>query len=297
MISRRLSLSIQSKPRSLNAIRKELQNFIADTPYEDREMDILVVVSEACTNVVRHAYSRSHERKVIAVEGVMKPDILTITVRDEGKGLVMSSSTPLFSEKGGFGIFLMRRLADSFKCDALPGFGTVVKLSFRNPHAKPRWQRSKKGTHVNRGFVPASWFALRPKVHGKALMTAICLRLKIGDLRESIRNDQPELSRQLVHDIEKHIGTVRQDFADKPIKQKSLLMRHLKNAHRSLSQLGQELTDETNEGIPNTKGIPVLSIKGEVALLVSQVSEQLVDLINGNSECLISLGDKPMRLI
>ncbi|MDP2210162.1 MAG: ATP-binding protein [Candidatus Aquicultor sp.] len=133
MIDRRLKLLLPSQPQSLTAIREEVQDIISGTDYEERGPDILVVSSEACTNVVRHAYAEGHIRPVIGLECTLDDASLKLMVRDKGKGLTYRLDEPVFSEEGGFGLFLMEKLSDGFECYSSPGFGTVIEALFKNP--------------------------------------------------------------------------------------------------------------------------------------------------------------------
>lgn len=135
MIGKRLRLTLPSQPQSLNAIRRQVNELIEGTVYEDRSADILIVVSEACANVVRHAYEKDFKNPVIDLEVNLEPDVLKIMVGDKGKGLTMRSCRISGSEEGGFGLYLMQKLSDSFECNPAPGGGTVIELGFVNPHA------------------------------------------------------------------------------------------------------------------------------------------------------------------
>ncbi|MBS3909802.1 MAG: ATP-binding protein [Actinobacteria bacterium] len=156
MIDRRLKLLLPSQPRSLTAIREEVQDIISGTDYEVRGPDILVVLSEACTNVVRHAYAEGHMRPVIGLECALDDVSLKLMVRDKGKGLTYRLDEPVFSEEGGFGLFLMDALSDGFECYSSPGFGTVIEALFKNPNrstAKGRAARRLAGDTK----APTTW--------------------------------------------------------------------------------------------------------------------------------------------
>ncbi|HEY3374886.1 MAG TPA: ATP-binding protein [Candidatus Aquicultor sp.] len=142
MAGRRLTLLLPAKPQSLNAIRRQVEGFIQYTPFETRGGDILVVISEACTNVVRHAYVKDHDRPIITLGAELKSDSLVFVVCDKGKGLTLTDEAPVFSEDGGFGLFLIRRLTDRFECRS-SATGTVLELAFENPD-RDGWQESRK---------------------------------------------------------------------------------------------------------------------------------------------------------
>jgi len=133
VVDKRLKLVFPSKPQSLEAIRAEVHSFISGTPYNGRGSDILLVVTEACANVVRHAYPENHKDPLIILESILEPDYLTIMVSDRGKGLILQDGDTIFSEDGGFGLFLMQKLSDRLKCYSSFGSGTVVEIGFKSP--------------------------------------------------------------------------------------------------------------------------------------------------------------------
>lgn len=133
MERKKISLVLPANTRSLEVIRGTVRKFIFNTPYQLRTSDILLAVSEASANVVRHAYDDRHEKPQIVVECLLKSNCLVLTISDNGKGLILSNKAPVFSENGGFGLFLMQRLADGFKCQSAPGSGTVIELRFNKP--------------------------------------------------------------------------------------------------------------------------------------------------------------------
>lgn len=144
MIDRRLKLLLPSQPQSLTAIREEVQDIISGTDYEERAPDILVVLSEACTNVVRHAYAEGDKQPVIGLECALDDLSLKLLVRDKGRGLTHCLDEPVFSEEGGFGLFLMEKLSDGFECYSSLGFGTVIEVLFKNPKRSPAKGRAAR---------------------------------------------------------------------------------------------------------------------------------------------------------
>jgi anti-sigma regulatory factor (Ser/Thr protein kinase) len=117
VIDKRLKLVLASKPESIEEIRNEIKIFLSGTVFEQRIQDILLVASEAGTNVVRHAYKscvHSESEQIIIVECVLHSRKLAIFVRDRGCGLRRKDSRNLFTEEGGFGLYLMKELTDRF---------------------------------------------------------------------------------------------------------------------------------------------------------------------------------------
>lgn len=87
--------------------------------------DIRLAVTEACTNVVRHAY-RDHEGPL---EIVVEPqsDCLTVVVADRGRGILPNPS----SEGPGLGLPLIAALADALEIEHSPQRGSRLSMQFR----------------------------------------------------------------------------------------------------------------------------------------------------------------------
>jgi serine/threonine-protein kinase RsbW len=90
--------------------------------------DIELAVTEACTNVLRHAASGSHEYEV-QVE--IDERTCQIRVLDAGDNFHITEEqvpAPVTAETGR-GLFLMRAMVDELDLDYEPEAGTVVKLT------------------------------------------------------------------------------------------------------------------------------------------------------------------------
>ena len=87
--------------------------------------DMRLAVTEACTNVVRHAY----EDEPGPIEVVIHPDEekLEVVISDRGRGLdgSVDGSGP------GLGLPLIAALADSVELQDLPTRGSRLAMSFR----------------------------------------------------------------------------------------------------------------------------------------------------------------------
>ena len=85
---------------------------------------VRLCVSEAATNVVRHAYGE--EGGDFTVRAVHSDEELTIVIRDEGRGM-----TP-FQRDGelGYGLRIIDRFASRSEISSAPELGTEVRMTF-----------------------------------------------------------------------------------------------------------------------------------------------------------------------
>lgn len=91
---------------------------------ESSVQDVRLAVTEACTNVVRHAYDGPDGRFDVAAAA--QPDGLEVTIADRGCGL----KPRVDGGPGGLGLPLMAALASSVEFAETDGRGTTVRLSF-----------------------------------------------------------------------------------------------------------------------------------------------------------------------
>jgi serine/threonine-protein kinase RsbW/stage II sporulation protein AB (anti-sigma F factor) len=88
--------------------------------------DIAVVVSEAVTNVVMHAY-REEEGGDVRVGVAFSPEEIELTVEDDGDGMVPRPDSP----GAGLGLPLIALLSERFDASSMAGGGTRVRAWFR----------------------------------------------------------------------------------------------------------------------------------------------------------------------
>jgi serine/threonine-protein kinase RsbW len=119
-------LSLQARPENVAVVRHVLGAFAEALrlPPELVE-DMRLAVTEACTNVVRHAYRDGEDG---AIDVLIRPDgdRLELVVSDHGRGL-----GPTADVTGpGLGLPLIAALADSLELQELPVRGSRVVMSF-----------------------------------------------------------------------------------------------------------------------------------------------------------------------
>ncbi len=135
MLTKRFRLSLPAEGENLALIRKLIEKFVEDTAFKRRLFEIKVVISEASSNVIRHAYDKKAASSLITVHGHLNPFFLRISVKDTGKGLMSLKKNREYPEDGGYGIEVMRKLSDRFMYKAAPGLGTTVDVLFYRPLA------------------------------------------------------------------------------------------------------------------------------------------------------------------
>ena len=91
--------------------------------------DLRLAVTEACTNVVRHAYREPGGR----IEVIARPsaDALEVIVADSGAGIGPSTDV----QGPGYGLGLITTLADRLEIDHAPGHGSRLQMWFA--HHRP----------------------------------------------------------------------------------------------------------------------------------------------------------------
>jgi len=122
-----VGLLLQSRPQTLTIVRGVLSG-IAETLEMDPELldDLKTSVSEACNNVVLHAYGEGSgpmEIRVYAEDGEIR-----VTVDDEGVGLDRAAAPSDAST--GIGVSVIEALAREAHFSPRPGGGTEVTMTF-----------------------------------------------------------------------------------------------------------------------------------------------------------------------
>lgn len=87
--------------------------------------DVALAVSEACSNVVVHAYREHAEPGTLAIECELHGGTLEVVVSDEGSGVLPREDSPGL----GMGLALMAAVATSLQFDH-DGAATRVHLTF-----------------------------------------------------------------------------------------------------------------------------------------------------------------------
>jgi serine/threonine-protein kinase RsbW len=102
---------------------------------EETLADLKLAVTEACGNVVRHAYASPVAQPDGSVRVTIdaRPDAISLTVEDDGVGLppleALNGSAGDEAAEGGMGLAIIRAIADELEIrPAAGGTGTLLVL-------------------------------------------------------------------------------------------------------------------------------------------------------------------------
>jgi serine/threonine-protein kinase RsbW len=121
-------LVMPARAEGVGVVRQALAGMADALDFEAAVLaDMKMAVTEACTNVVVHAYDSA--AGMLEVEMAAAEKGLTIVVRDHGSGIqphVSPSETPAL----GLGLPLIAALSDAFELKGSAGSGTEVRMTF-----------------------------------------------------------------------------------------------------------------------------------------------------------------------
>src|SRR5262249_31175352 len=122
-----LSLRLSADPSSVPVARRSVCRAIRAVGVEESVLErVQLAVTEACANVVIHAYRDHPEPGELGIEVVLGPDNVCVRVRDKGRGV-----TPRLDSPGlGLGLPLIGALASKVDIRACQRSGTEVAMSF-----------------------------------------------------------------------------------------------------------------------------------------------------------------------
>ncbi|MEY2442459.1 MAG: serine/threonine-protein kinase RsbW [bacterium] len=124
----RLRRALPAIPSSVTALRHEVADFAtAAGVAEPVVTGVKLAVSEAVTNAVVHAYVDADEPGEVRVRACIGEDELSITVSDDGCGMVPRLDSPGL----GVGLPFIAHTADTLDIDHNDAGGTELRMSFR----------------------------------------------------------------------------------------------------------------------------------------------------------------------
>ena len=118
-----------ARPEGVAVVRQALAGMADALDFDAAVLaDMKMAVSEACTNVVVHAYDDSDG--MLEVEMSADDLGLTIRVRDHGSGIQPQVNRSREVPALGLGLPLIAALSDSFELHGSAGEGTEVRMTF-----------------------------------------------------------------------------------------------------------------------------------------------------------------------
>jgi anti-sigma regulatory factor (Ser/Thr protein kinase) len=120
-----LRIEVEATPDRLLEIRRQLTDWLAPLAMsETTAADIVLVVNEACTNCIEHAY-RNAAPGLLRIEGDVEGRRITICIADAG----VWKPPPRHSNTRGRGLPIMRAVSEHVEMEHSPT-GTTVRLTF-----------------------------------------------------------------------------------------------------------------------------------------------------------------------
>jgi anti-sigma regulatory factor (Ser/Thr protein kinase) len=119
-----LRLRLPAEPSSLPVVRGALEGYTRRAGASDDEiLDLKVACSEACANVIEHAYGT--RSGTIRVNVAARDGGVAISVADTGR---WRREHPGGARRGGHGLKLMEALTDELEITAREPSGTEVRM-------------------------------------------------------------------------------------------------------------------------------------------------------------------------
>ncbi|MDP8968352.1 MAG: ATP-binding protein [Actinomycetota bacterium] len=122
-----LELKLPARAENVAVVRHAFGGFAEALSVDEQTLaDIKLAVTEACTNVVIHAYE-DDEVGDLEVDASIDEVRLTVVIRDNGRGIVPRPDSPGL----GLGLPLIATLAESLELGRDNGDHTEVRMTFR----------------------------------------------------------------------------------------------------------------------------------------------------------------------
>ncbi|MDO8213660.1 ATP-binding protein [Conexibacter sp. CPCC 206217] len=149
-----MRLTLPATAESVPVARHEVARLVRASGASERALaDVALAVSEACTNVVLHAYRDHDVPGTLSLDATLHDGELEVVVSDEGSGVHPRDDSPGL----GMGMALMAAVATGVQLDH-DGAATRVRLTF-----------DLRLAHADTGEQPAESVAAEP---GRPLVDA-----------------------------------------------------------------------------------------------------------------------------
>jgi anti-sigma regulatory factor (Ser/Thr protein kinase) len=121
-----LDLRLPAVPASIRKAREAAASAVSGLRDGRLADDVRLCVSEAVTNVVRHAYGRQRGDVEVVVE--RNDGEVSVLVRDDGKGMTKSERE---GRAGGYGLKIIEKVAAHHEIRTSPRSGVEMEMVFR----------------------------------------------------------------------------------------------------------------------------------------------------------------------
>lgn len=131
-----MTLSFVAKSENESLARVALTSFVAQLdPTIDEISEFKTIVSEAVSNAIIHGYEEDG-KGIVTVIATRKDDVVTVTVKDEGKGIedINRAMEPLYTskaelERSGMGFTIMESFSDQLSVQSELNVGTQITFT------------------------------------------------------------------------------------------------------------------------------------------------------------------------
>ncbi len=124
----RLFLSLSAERENIGAVRAAVDRAARSFGmHEQARNDLKTLVSEACTNVVLHAYTEDEIDRPLEVELTRQEESVEVVVRDRGQGVSARPDPRPASLR--LGLLLVGAMATSFQLRSARGGGTELRAT------------------------------------------------------------------------------------------------------------------------------------------------------------------------
>jgi serine/threonine-protein kinase RsbW len=128
-----VSLSLTNRPENVLLVRQALSGLAETIGLDALELnDVSTAVSEACNNVVMHAYAGGEGS--LEVEVYASAGAIEVLVRDHGVGIEATADSPK-EASAGIGLPVIHALARHVDLSEPIDGGTVIRMEFATPKA------------------------------------------------------------------------------------------------------------------------------------------------------------------
>lgn len=259
-----VTLNLSNKAENVLLVRQALSGLAETIGLDELELnDISTAVSEACNNVVLHAYAGAAGPLEVEVFAAGEP--LEVIVRDHGAGITPHERDPE-EAVGGIGLPVIRALSDTATFRDLDGGGTEVRMAFVTakastlPHMHcngsgvqaPAQQAPPDTTTVTigpaplaRAVLPRILCALAARAHfstDRISDTQLLADALVAHAEESINGGRMTVAISVApRDLQLRVGPLPQGFAEELLTGATIdpigsVLTQLTDGHEILSQ-------------------------------------------------------------